>query len=356
MSDNKKFQSVQCLRALAALSVMFFHYRYLINHQFPGSGDALFGWGAYGVDLFFILSGFVICLSAERMGSGVSSGITFLKKRAIRILPTSYILLLITFALTGAMSNFHYPEKMASFISALTFSPYIPDHAPFYTDDGGAYGIRWTLNYEIYFYVIFSASLLLKKPVLALAAFFMFALVIFPLLSGQQATLTAEGYAFNNAWLNLFTNPVSWLFIAGVFTAKLRPALISLPFALRLLMLICSVAFVVGCFTAHLFNGHGINGSGFPLLLLFIGVVANHDWLDPRSPRWLVFIGDISFSLYLLHTLLITGLEKRLRWTGLTDGVMGFIFYTLIAILVATLSFRLIEKPFLSREKRLQPT
>ncbi|WP_312242943.1 acyltransferase [Pantoea sp.] len=355
MPANPKYQSVQCLRALAALSVMFFHYRYLINNQFPATGDALFGWGAYGVDLFFILSGFVICLSAERMGTGLSSGFTFMKKRAIRILPTSYILLLLTFLLTGAMSNLHYPEKMASFNSAMTFSPYYADHAPFYIDDGGAYGIRWTLNYEIYFYIIFSACLLLKKPVLTLTAFFVSAMVILPLLAGQQATLSADGYAFHSARLNLLTNPVSWLFIAGVFIAKARYRVVHLPFVLRLLSLIVALAFVAFCFADLLFTGHGISGSGFPLLLLFIAVIANHDWLDAYAPRWLAFIGDISFSLYLLHTLLITGLGKHLRWTGLTNGVAGFILYSVIAIVLASLAFRFIEKPFLSREKRLLP-
>lgn len=355
MTANKRFQSIQVLRALAALSVMFFHYRYLINDQYPGIGDRFFGWGAYGVDLFFILSGFVICLSAKRMGSGLSSGITFLKKRAIRILPTSYILLFVTFLLTGAMSNFHYPDKMASFFSALTFTPFDPQHAPFYVDDSGAYGIRWTLNYELYFYIIFSACLVLKKPVLTLTAFFVLALVMLPLLAGHSITLSAEGYPFSSARLNLFTNPVSWLFIAGVLTAKLRPTLVSLPFTLRLLSLILSLIFVVWCFTRHHFAGHGIDGSGFPLLLLFISVVVNHDWLDPYSPRWLTFIGDISFSLYLLHTLLITGIGKHLRWTGLTEGVKGFILYSLVALLLAALSFRFVEKPFLSREKQLKP-
>ncbi|WP_130830712.1 acyltransferase family protein [[Erwinia] mediterraneensis] len=87
----------------------------------------------------------------------------------------------------------------------------------------------------------------------------------------------------------------------------------------------------------------------------FISVEDNYNLLDQYSPRWLTFLGDISFSLYLLHTLLNNGIGKHLRWTGLTEGVAGFVLYSVVALTLATLSFRYIEKPFLSRERRLQP-
>src|SRR5690625_7758215 len=59
--------SVHYLRGLAALLVVCFHYRYYLNESFPvvDIGDILFSNGAYGVDLFFIISGFIICYFTE---------------------------------------------------------------------------------------------------------------------------------------------------------------------------------------------------------------------------------------------------------------------------------------------------
>ncbi|WP_143354571.1 acyltransferase family protein, partial [Erwinia amylovora] len=130
--NTSTFRGVQALRGIAALSVMLFHFRWNIDAQIPGRGDELFGWGATGVDLFFLISGFVITLSVAKAPQGISGALTFLKKRALRILPAYYIILIISFFLTGAMSTFHYADKTENFISALTFMPLFPDHAPFY--------------------------------------------------------------------------------------------------------------------------------------------------------------------------------------------------------------------------------
>ncbi|MCW7699566.1 acyltransferase [Serratia marcescens] len=112
--NNGRLDSVQILRGFAALSVMLFHFRWNINLSYPNLGDQLFGWGAVGVDIFFIISGFVITLSAKKLTPGLSAAGVFLKHRARRILPAYFIILLITFLLSGAMSTFHYPEKVQS--------------------------------------------------------------------------------------------------------------------------------------------------------------------------------------------------------------------------------------------------
>lgn len=75
--NTQTFRGVQALRGIAALSVMLFHFRWNINAQIPGRGDALFGWGATGVDLFFLISGFVITLSAAKAPQGISGALNF---------------------------------------------------------------------------------------------------------------------------------------------------------------------------------------------------------------------------------------------------------------------------------------
>ena len=353
MHNVKTYDSIQAFRGLAALAVMFFHFRWLINNEFPNTGDYLFGWGAIGVDLFFIISGFVITLSAQKLDTGVSASLTFIKSRLKRIMPTYFIILLVVFILSGGMSIFHYSEKLANLVSALTFRPIYTSNAPFYINDSGVYGVRWTLNYEIYFYLVSSLCLLTKRPLLCLLSFFITALVIIPVICGQQFTLSSEGYQFNNPYLNLLTNPISWMFISGVLIAKLVPLAQRLPATLRVTYLVCVTLYTVYSLFFLKQIGHGLLSSGFALILLMSGVVMNDAWLRRFTPRWLIFIGNISYSLYLIHTLMNTGLGKRLAWTGLSDGVTGFIIYSVISLILATLSYRYIETLFFSRSKKV---
>lgn len=78
----------------------------------------------------------------------------------------------------------------------------------------------------------------------------------------------------------------------------------------------------------------------------------NDSWLKVFTPRCLISLGNISHSLYLIHTLMYTGIGKRLAWTGLTNGVTGFIMYSVISLILATLSYRYIEPLLLRRKKK----
>ncbi len=185
--------------------------------QFPGAGERLFGWGAMGVDLFFVLSGFVITLSVSRLVSGPQAAWQFIQRRMLRLLPAYYMLLL-TFALGGDMSLFHYQDKVDNLISALTFTTVSADNGPFYIDDSGLYGIRWTLNYEIWFYLLMAYSLLRQRWIM-LSGLLAATLLLVPLFNGQPLTLEIQGYALGYGMLNLIANPIIWTFAAGVACA-----------------------------------------------------------------------------------------------------------------------------------------
>jgi len=351
MQNTKRYDSVQAFRGLAAIAVMFFHFRWLINDQFPNVGNYLFGWGAIGVDLFFVISGFVITLSAQKLGTGKAASTSFIKSRFSRIMPTYFIILLITFLLSGGMSTFHYPDKLENLLSALTFRPIYTNNAPFYVDDSGMYGVRWTLNYEIYFYLVAALCLLTKKPLTCLLSYFSAALIIIPMINGHQFTLSSDGYQFNNPYLNLFTNPISWMFISGVLIALLAPMAKHVPTLLKVLYLSCVTIYAGYSLFINKNIGHGLSTSGLPLIMFMSGVVMNDSWLRVITPRWLIFIGNISYSLYLIHTLMNTGIGKRLAWTGFSDGVAGFVLYSVSSVILATLSYRYIEPLFLRRDK-----
>lgn len=342
---NKRFDSIQILRGLAALSVMLFHFRWNINISYPNLGDQLFGWGAIGVDVFFIISGFVITLSAKKLKPGLLSVGLFLKRRARRILPAYFIILLITFLFSGAMSTFHYPEKVNNLISAMTFSPQYADNAPFYLNDSGVYGVRWTLNYEVWFYLIMAFCLISKYRWLLLCAFLSLSLIVLPMVMRQSPILDVNGYNFNSPYLSLITNPIIWMFLIGIVFGLIYPYTKKLNEQFRILLLIVAMIITGYCVAFTPLLNHGIKMSGWYLSILFFAVVLNDNLITKYTPKFFVTLGEISFSLYLIHSLMNDGLGKRFDDIGVVDGLPRFILSCILSIALAYLSYKFIEKP-----------
>lgn len=351
--NNQEFRGVQALRGIAALSVVLFHFRWNINAVNPGLGDTLFRWGGTGVDLFFLISGFVITLSASRVPNGLNGVISFIKRRALRILPAYYIILLITFFLSGAMSTFHYTDRTENLISALLFMPIYPTHGPFYVDDSGMYGIRWTLNYELLFYVFISASLLFSKRWFFAASLFFTSLMFIPLVLGYDVTLNSGGYAFNSAWLGLITNPMIWLFIIGMLIGLALPYLQHISAKFMTIMFFISLILAISLFSQGKFIGHGVLKSGWIYALILFTIVMAEKVIGKYVPKFLIALGNISFSLYLIHTLMNNGIGKRFEALGIEDGYFRMLISILMSLILAWLSWRFIEKPLsLSRRKK----
>lgn len=142
--------SLQYLRGIAAILVVLYHYRGELNASYAqkGLGDLLFSNGYIGVDLFFMVSGFVIMLSTEKDKSSLSFAI----KRIFRLYPVYIVcLILCTYLLSKPID--------LSFYKSLFFIPlYMNSQAPWF-----GYSLiytAWTLMYEIIFYFIFSFSMM----------------------------------------------------------------------------------------------------------------------------------------------------------------------------------------------------
>lgn len=335
---TNKLQSIQALRGIACLAVVAFHYRGALAQQFPTVKQVL-GMGAIGVDLFFILSGFVITLSVSRMGCGFAAAGDFLKRRALRLLPAYYLLIVVNLLFGGALSFLHYPEKLKAIAAALTLSVYMPQHAPFYMDDDGFLNVRWTLNYEFFFYLMMAACLFVRARWLALVGALCLTMVVLPLVAGNELTMSTQGYQMGYSYLNLMTNPIIWQFAVGVLIGLAYPHMARLPLITRVPFMIAAVVLMVSHVYSRTHAGHGLMESGAILALLLAAVAFNNDWLDRITPRWLAFVGDISFSVYLLHIVTYRVVSKRIA----DDGVTLFVSAIAASILVGWLSYRYIE-------------
>jgi exopolysaccharide production protein ExoZ len=158
---------VHLLRAAAALAVMIAH-----AHQSAieiGIGDYVpdFPIGAAGVDLFFVISGFVMVVASADLFGQRGAPPYFLLRRLARIVPLYWLItgIFVFILLAGR----HHSSSYLSASEVVTSLFFIPHSLP-----NGAvapvYGLGWTLNYEMMFYVVFSAVLFLR-PRIAILCF-----------------------------------------------------------------------------------------------------------------------------------------------------------------------------------------
>ena len=352
---NRKLYSLQVLRGIAALIVLLFHYRlYLRANDASGSPvwDALFGWGIIGVDIFFVISGFIMVYTTHYYRSGLDSSKRFLINRAVRILPLYYFGLLIAFILGGAMNTFHDPGKIQNLISALTFTVYKTDITPHYIDDGGMYNIRWTLNYEIYFYLVFALCLLIKHRLITLASWGALATCIIPAVAGFQPTLSVQGYHLVSPLYGLLSNPLILEFLIGAVSAYLylwiRQNITSthLPLFSALLSLALLLYFVSGIYTNSI---RPLDINSAMLIGAFVLTLTLADPIVSKiSPAIGIYLGNISFSLYLLHNPIGWASWAVLKRLGPTEvpfvsAVLAIILAAIASIIVAHLTHRYIE-------------
>ena len=145
--SNDHLLSIQYLRAVAALMVVFHH---IINAK-PWLFNPLENYPslATGVDIFFVISGFIMYVAARN-----EAPLEFLKKRIIRIVPLYWVA---TLAFVIVKTKLHIfsltPEDWLHIAKSLAF---IPHHDPTNPGKIWPYLIQgWTLNYEMFFYLIF---------------------------------------------------------------------------------------------------------------------------------------------------------------------------------------------------------
>ncbi|MFW0766680.1 acyltransferase family protein [Trabulsiella odontotermitis] len=366
MSNAKKLDSIQILRGIAALSVVMFHFRFLLvpegaNRTIP---DALFGWGAIGVDLFFVISGFIMYYITSDKESGFKTTCDFIINRAIRIMPLYYIVLMFAFATGGAMSTFHYQEKIDNLISAMTFTPYLRDYAPLYILESGMLNVRWTLNYELYFYSALALCLLFRHRMILLFIWFIAPAVIsFAVLS--EVTVSTKGYDYDSVMMMFVTNPIILEFGMGIASGWAYKK-INQTYRLKSIFLPVAMLLMVGMgiylkkFTAY----NLVSGIAFSVLVL---VFALHNQTITRLfPKFMITLGNISFSLYLIHNPLMGFIHRKIdkAYPYAINNAFGFIAMIFIVLIVAYVSHRYIEmslsgklrKKFMSGHRENKPS
>ncbi|WP_126357431.1 acyltransferase family protein [Cedecea lapagei] len=332
-------KSLQAVRGIAALLVVMHHYKFSLAEKYTsGWFSPILNAGGIGVTVFFILSGFVMIYSSQDKKTSTE----FFINRISRIYPAYLFFIIVSFFIGGGMSIFHYADKAHGFITSLLFLPSVVVNAPAYIDFNTPSAVRWTLNYEMFFYLLFGLSLFFKRQSVALLSMFAIILIAIPAASGFIPTADVSGYGYTSIALAFITNPIMYQFITGVIvglTYKKIDSLLSEP--VKKIILIVSVVLVLYfCFYLD-FNNHGLKSSGWIMLLFFTAVVLNRGWLDPFIPAVFIYLGEISFSIYLLHNPMMIITEKYLLKTN--EGWFVVLVALALTALTSMLSHKYIE-------------
>lgn len=328
------------MRAVAAIMVLIGHVIAETEHYSGVAiGADLIPW-TRGVDLFFVISGFIIALSGRRY-FGVNGGTkAFLLRRLIRVVPLYYLfttLMLATLVLMpdSVKETAFDPGQVLSSYAFLPYARYDGRIAPILS-------LGWTLNYEIFFYLLFSVFLTLRGP----RGLILVVLTIGILgLIGLIFTPQAPALAF-------WTNPILIEFAFGILLAafwlagrdRVKPGFLTgcavLAFGLGLLILL-----------DHINGLPRFVASGIPALIMVAGPLFY--WSGPVAsslPHWSLVLGDSSYALYLSHRFVLRP-GTLFVLPALPQTLAGSSLFVVAACLVATgvavLVFRHIETPML---------
>jgi exopolysaccharide production protein ExoZ len=341
-----KLDIIQLLRAVAAMLVCFFHMKGLLKED--NIGKILFGNGSIGVPLFFMISGFIMHHTTRFVQANWKSVAVFLIKRLIRIVPL-YVFMTTLYILCSGNGHFYFIEHPSLLLPTFFFFPTYANHI------GPSYGmpalaVGWSLNYEVYFYMLIGLSMMFRKQRwLILTGWLLVFTVLIPLLSNGFVMMNlSEWYGYSASYLSLMTNPVLLFFLAGIGISSIYNSSIEPPslFWANAHVGLAILVFVLSYFQVIQLLPGWYNHILCCGLLLFSLLQRNK--IKPYAvPRFLMFIGNSSFSLYLVHPIVLNVFPKILLVSGLGIAFKGWIIFALliaIILIIAGICARFIER------------
>ncbi|QFY61031.1 acyltransferase [Rhizobium grahamii] len=315
----KTLYGIQYLRAFAAFAVVVFHAAERAGEHFA--------IGAAGVDVFFVISGFIMWVISDRRPITPQG---FLLDRVKRIAPSYWLVTAVMIA--GAMAGlFPNLQLTAEHIFASLF--FIPMRSPSSGEIWPVLVQGWTLNFEMFFYAIFAGALFLPRHLrlaflcVVFGGFFLIGVLIHP----------------TSPALYTYTRPIILEFLGGVMLAELW---LRRWIAGTSLGLACVGASLSGFAAIFLMGAEFDETICGPLAMALVyGMVSlEADGSIGRVPL-LTYLGDASYSIYLWHTLAISVIVKGAGLLGLSAtttigaAVIGGTFLGAVA-------YEFVEKPF----------
>ncbi|RSU46764.1 acyltransferase family protein [Sphingobium yanoikuyae] len=335
-ATRPKINALQVLRAYAALSVMLGH-GILEFHATKGTAMPFNEFPLVaGVDIFFVLSGFVMFHTSTGLWGDKRAPLRFWRRRFIRLVPLYWLFTSLMVATLLLLSR-HVRSTEFDLWNVLSSYLFIPSERP-----GGriapVLSLGWTLNYEIFFYCLFGLCLRFDRR------------RGLSLLIGGFCALLAFTAIFPPTFtpLRFWGNSIILEFVAGIGLGlayeqgRLRPSL----------ALSCGLFLLGGCLLVAAGDTDlpRVIKGGIPACLMLCAALALPARLDRAMPRPLILLGDSSYALYLSHRFVLRSVTLLFGAIAIPAGLEAYLYVATTlggAVLLSILIYTYVEAPML---------
>ena len=308
-AGRTKVAVLESMRGIAALAVAMAHFKVPL---FLGI-DNLLDRSYLAVDFFFVLSGYVMALNYAGSIQDMGSLRLFLGRRFFRLYPLHFALLMAFFSLECAKYVFENLSGVTAGSPAFTsndltaFAFHLVLLNAWLPSEGTFNGPSWSISVEFYTYLVFAVIVLMfRRRLFAVATLAVIVSVTALILSGQGA-IPSGGYLMFRCTYSFFLGVIAY----GI-TRRMVPAPKIGSVATALVMIACLVLMLAPS-----------NGSLYLLIVPFgfVAVILACVWGSQGNAmvallgnRWLVYLGTISYSVYMVHTLVWWVVSQVLRF------------------------------------------
>ncbi len=380
--------SLQAYRGIAAVMVVLFHASIAAGTYLGDSSlKPYFPFGAAGVQFFFVLSGFIIYWIHARDIDQPSRLPTYLKKRLVRIYPIYWVVMLAVLVLSLSIGA-EIRGTTRDVLLSISLLPQPLEPTPV--------GAAWTLVHEITFYLLFATLLLSRRFGTAImwlwAIGICVTLVMYPLHTRSRRVIPEKNTAQNvlpaettfrevveqpehqtaaNAGeetsaaearhglpfpASFYFNVNNLLFLMGIVSAMAQRKYSALQGRLGLASFLAGNMLFITVSVCHVALEWG---KDWPLLILAYGVASFFIVLGATSEqvqglfqnrKWLLFLGDASYSIYLIHFAALRLPAKAFQITHVANYVPTWILFLVMSafgVVVGCLLYAYVEKPLL---------
>lgn len=326
-----RYDGIQVLRLIAALLVVITHITFY-NHERLDQNVNIWSFGAIGVDIFFVISGFIMVATSGIYDGKPVNWKDFVKKRILRIVPMYWIATSIkVLALLSVPAMVLHAELDLSRILMSYF--FLPQFNP-----AGRFepllGVGWTLIYEMFFYAFFALALFLNRNSIKLISiiFVFFAFLSIFRMPDWPAT-------------TMYFHPIILYFVAGMWIYHYYRKL-----SHKSMMIITAIIGVLFFILAFLLDmdvtAKAKSLAGFLLAIwIFLFFLAIEPLIHGRVPRVLLFLGEASYVLYLFHPLFLPIIPEFFARYMNVPAWFSVLISIPTALIGASIIHRIIEKP-----------
>lgn len=350
--QQKNLQLIQMLRGVASILVVLLHISInseeILGYTFL---DNIFLFGGSGVDIFFVLSGFIITYSNfHHVAKPLTIG-KFVKRRFIRIFPIYWIIITGFLMLQLALPAFYKTHFDTGIGNMLQTYLLLPGHIMLN-------GVSWSLTNELFFYLLFTLALIIPNKKLSLyllIAYFLF-LLIFSIL-----TPAVTG---GNEFVGMLIFPMNIEFLLGVFIVLIVnkvPRNWIYPILITGILLFVAGAFLSNNEIELISNSFNPALSrvllfGVPSFLIILSVVKLEMSRSIKMHNIFLQLGDASYSIYLIHLPLVAAFFKVLVKFNITNSVVVFLLTCFLLIMICAAGigiYHFVEKPLIKKLNKL---